>query len=344
MEKLIEFFCFLILAFLSVVAPIFVILLSIFREGMEQLSSRYEHERNHSEKNIIAQVQVKESSQGINVDDIEISLKQLKANKKSAEKRLAGLDPKKQVKKVIAPFLIAFVVVLISFLFKTYVSKISLLCVGAIGFAYGLFSLWHLLEVIIEVRKVIDDQSKEVKTNARELAAKNIELLSSLSLAVLELKNAFDGQDGKESKAEQLLKSLVEAESKHFLKDVYLSIGDQKIKDESIKIDLLVNKKTELKVVFINSELRMTKKLEVGFIFPSDFLIEKSTGYSIYTDESIQIVRYETSSVQGHTSQVFSSPLIITPLKKTSAKIKTFIKAENIEAVYKDITIDVTDA
>lgn len=50
MDQAFQLFGFLILAFLGVVAPILVVLISMFREGVLKLSNQYESERAQSEK------------------------------------------------------------------------------------------------------------------------------------------------------------------------------------------------------------------------------------------------------------------------------------------------------
>ncbi len=85
----------------------------------------------------------------------------------------------------------------------------------------------------------------------------------------------------------------------------------------------------------------MAKRVEVGFIFPQEFIIEKSDGYKIYRDEERQIVRFNVEEVHGNEHFHFGSELTITPLQKGDWKVKTFIKAENIESIYRAITVKV---
>ena len=135
---------------------------------------------------------------------------------------------------------------------------------------------------------------------------------------------------------------MAEKEDRYFLKNVCISIDDKKIKDSTGEITVFVNKKQDLKIGISNSEVRMAKNVEIGFIFSSDFIIEKISYYSIYTDETKQIVRYTTRFLQGHTHSNMGH-LIITPIKVGDYKITTFIKAENIESIYRDVNLRVTE-
>ena len=341
MKELTGLFGRLILAFLGVVAPLFVILLSVFREGMALLSSRYANERNQAQTNLVAQL--KELDSKSNVEDVEQTIKKLKVNKKSAEKKMRRLSPRLQILSTFLPFFVAFVFLLVSSSFTDNYYKASFLCVSGITFCYGLYTLWWLLDVLIEVRKSISDRDGETKTNERELAAKNIDLLTSLSITMLELRKMLDGQGGSQSKSEELLKLIAESESKRFLKNVQLIINGQPTDQPGAKTSIPQNKPSPLKITLLNTEPRMAKDVEIGLIFSPDFLIEKSDKFSIYSDESTQVVRYQFSPVHGNTRQILS-PLTVTAMKKTDTRVRTFIKAENIETITGFVTINVTDS
>lgn len=307
MEQAIQLFGYLILTFLGVVAPIFVILLSVFREGMLKLTTQYESEKSQSEGNIKAQL--KKIGDAKNTDEraIKQGLNALKAIKKTAKTKLSYLNPKIQTLRLFIPLLISFLGVVLAILTKTNINYVVLFIgVSLICFLYTMFVLWRLLDIIIEVRKTIDADQKDMNM-------KTIELLSAL----------------------------VEKETPYFLKNVYITIDQQEIKDKAGKITIPADKKQELKIAITNNESRMAKNVEIGFIFPPDFIIEKTNDYSIYTDETKQIVRYESNVIHGNTDWKLGS-LIVTPLNQGDYKIKTFIKAENIESLYRDLNLKVT--
>jgi hypothetical protein len=77
----------------------------------------------------------------------------------------------------------------------------------------------------------------------------------------------------------------------------------------------------------------MVKNLEVGFVFPLDFIIEKSDKYSVTNAEKIQVVRFKTSMLHGETYLMRS--LTVTPLTEGKVLIKSFINAENIQTITK---------
>lgn len=308
MEQAIQLYGFLVLAFLGVAAPILVILLSVFEEGRLELTTQYENERSQSEKNIKEQLKKLAETEETDVTEINQSLKSLEINKKTAEAKLSYLNPKKQIFRLFIPLLLSFLGVILAILTKANVDYVRLyIVVSLICLAYAIVVLLKLTNIIIEVRKTVNDDKKGINM-------KIIELLSVL----------------------------VEKEARYFLKDICITIDDKKIEDNAGEITISADKKQELKIGINNYEPRMAKNIEIGFIFPLDFIIEKTNYYSIYTTKKIQVVRYETNLIHGKTNlKLF--PLIITPLKEDDYKIKTFIKAENIESTYHNLNLKVIE-
>lgn len=308
MEQAIQLFGFLILTFLGIVSTILVILLSMFREGISKLTTQYENEKSQSVNNIKEQLKKIGEAGKTDVEEIEQGLNKLKIIKKTAETKLSYLNPKEQILRLYMPFLISFLGVILAILVKTNIYYVGLfITISLICFAYSLTVLVKLLSIIIEAKKNIDDDKKDMDM-------KTIELLS-----VLSKRGAED-----------------------FLTAVYINIDGKNIQDDTGKITVSVDKKQELKIGISNLENRMAKNIEIGFIFPLDFIIEKTNYYSIYTTKTIQVVRYATNLIHGKTNLNWP-PLIITPLKEGDYTIKTFIKAENIESTYHNLNLKVTE-
>ena len=142
MEQAIQLFGFLILAFLGVVGPILVILLSVFREGISKLTIQYENEKFQSEKNIKEQLKKIAEAENADVKEIEQSLKSLKALKMIAETKLSYLNPKTQILQLFLPLLIAFLGVILAILTKTNVYCVGLfITVSLICLVYTIFVL-----------------------------------------------------------------------------------------------------------------------------------------------------------------------------------------------------------
>lgn len=310
MEQAIYLFGYLILTVLGLVLPIMAILLSVFREGIAKLATQYETERSQSENNI--KEQLKKMSQAADIDEsaIKQSIRELKSIKKTAETKLSYLNPKKQIIRLFIPLILAFLGVVVTFLLvKTNIYYCSFLLVSVIGFTYAIVVLWELISIIIEVRRVIDTDRKDTESTI-------IQLLSALG-------------------------EKVEKTGQYYLQSVYVTLDGKDIKDDSRITTAHTNSKQELNIGIQNHESRMAKNVEIGFILPNSFIVEKTDYYSIYRDKQEQIVRYTVSLIHSRAHHLFS-PLIITPLEQGDYRIRTFIKAENIESSYRNVTVRVT--
>ena len=92
------------------------------------------------------------------------------------------------------------------------------------------------------------------------------------------------------------------------------------------------NKKYEIPILFVNRDELMAKQVELGFVFPTDFLIEKTPNVSsIFRDKDVpeQVVRFLSHFIQANTTQVYGD-MSITFLKIGEFKVRAFVKGENI--------------
>ncbi len=307
MQAALQLYGSLIIALLGIVTPIIIILLSLHSKGSSKLIEQYENEKNQSETNITNLA----SNKG-NIDKIEQSIKELKASKKEAAAKLNYLNPKLQIAQLFTSFTCALIFIILSYSFNysSYILILIYISLSLIFFYYGLFILWNLLCILIEVRKFLDDEENLLETKKNEINMKIIDLLSEIS----------------------------QKPNMDYLKVVSIKFNNKKILDNSNTYEMVSNTKQSITVFGVNSEVIMAKKVVIGFIFPLDFIIEKKDQYSIYTTEKEQIVRYKIDSISANTSQSFSD-LLITPLKQGTYKITTFISAENIKEISRYLTI-----
>jgi len=205
--------------------------------------------------------------------------------------------------------LISFLGVILAILIKINIYYIGvLIIVSLIFFFSALYILWKLLGIVIEVKKIIDEDKKDME-------AKIIELLSLISQPP----------------------QVVQIQEQYFLKNTYLIIMNKDIKKDGVEFTLYTDTTRGLDIKLINAEKRMAKNVEVGFLFSRNFIITKSTKYAINTDkDGHQIVRFKIKEIQGYTTYIFPR-LIITPINEGKYVIRTFIKAENIEPTYRDV-------
>ncbi len=310
MDQVIQLFASLVLTILGFVAPIVAILFSVFHEGSGILATQYENEKSQSEKNIKDQLKKIGDADAADVKSIELNLKELRKIRKVAKTKLSYLTPKKQIVRLFLPFSCSLLAIMISFLTRGSDFYATSLELAVVFFCYGIISLWNLLGVLIEIKKSVDQNKKDADKRMFELVSQLAEKISN--------------------------------GASNFLKEVYIVIDDKDLSGNDVQIELAANQKQEVKVSVRNAETKMVKNLEIGMIFPSDFIIEKESSYNIYNDETTQIVRHNTNSLHGNTRLVLN-PLIITPLKSLEHTIKTFVKAENVEAIYRDFKLKVIE-
>lgn len=306
MELGIELFGYLILTVLGFVLPIVAILLSVFQEGISKLAKQYQAEVSQSEENLKTIAKAEKTD----LAAIQQSIKKLESTKKRAITKLSYLNPRKQIIRLFIPLVFAFLgVVATAILIGTNFYYGLFLLLSLTGFVYALIVLWNLIGIIVEVRGILDAGKKATETSTKELMT-------------------------------DLVRELMDRTGQYFLKKVYITIDGQDIKDDLYETTIPVNTKKEVKITLQNSEPRMAKSVEVGFIFPLSFMIDKTGYYSIYRDEKEQVARHSQDIVHGFTFFEYD-PLIITPLEKGKYQIRTFIKAENIESTYRNVTINV---
>jgi hypothetical protein len=314
MKEGLQLLGYLILTVLSIIVPFVLVLLTMFREGIDKLTKQYETQRFESEKNIKEQMKKisTDPTNKVDITNIEESISELKNIEKTANKKLNYLLPKKQILRLFALFFVSFIGIVAAIINGEYALTLGnvtyyILIISAGCFVLGIIILWKMFCVIIEAKQFVD---AEIKSNN----VKTIELLSKIADMTME----------------------------EFLKHVYIDINNSIIKEENettgkkVVISLPPDKESKLNVKISNRELTMAKKLEIGFIFPNDVIIKKKEGYSsTYTDDKQQIVRYERDHIHGKTEQPLSTTLDITPMKEGEYTIKTFVKGENIKAVYR---------
>lgn len=307
-KESIQLFGFLVLAFLGVVAPFLLILLSISREGTKELILQYENQKKQNEENLLQLAGRKE------IDAIKKTIKTLELNSKNAQKKISILDIKKQTLRLFIQLIISFALIILALIFSNIlVLMIILISFAVIIFFYSLVILWKVLCIIVEVRKLIDDNQRDYKN-------KTIELLTEL----------------KENKS-------IES---NYLKNVTLILNNKILKVDKANIfKLYLNEKNKLNFFFRNDEKKMIKNFEIGVILPTEFIIDNKTVFINYfsTIPEGQVIKYFYQLVQGD-SNIRWPELIITPIKKGNFKLASYIKAENIISTYFYIEFNIVES
>lgn len=307
MELAIQLYGYLILTLLGFITPILAILLSLYSRGISQLSKEYQEEKSRAE----AQIRELAKSEKTDIKEIESSINKLKKIGQTTKQKLAYLQPKAQIINLFALLLTSFLCVICALLdAKILWASISFILISFLLLICGIYILYEMLLVFVEVKKIADTQKEEDK-------AKIVDLLS----AIVE----------RTDKGGML-----------FLHNVAITIDGIKFKDDKQSIDIEINKSQGFSIGFSNTENRMVKNLEIGLVFTNDFIIQKSSDdYSIYSNKTQQIIRFKKDFIQGDTHYIFGT-LNITALKLGDYIVENFVKAENIEVIKGSFKLKVT--
>lgn len=298
MSKSIELYGLFVLTILGFTLPLVTLLLTLFPEGTKALRLKSENERKQNEDNLISETQKKESDKSLDLGALEKTIDTLKKQKRQAETKLRYLSPTNLFLTISLPFAAAFVAILVAIGTGSRSTLFVSLSTSVISVGIGFYALYTSITVLVEVTEIVSSRRTSV-----------------------------------EERIVELLSDLVE---KSGAEGLYLKKGDAKILfaneplEPSTVHTFSVNKKHHIPISFINSSLAMAKKVEVGFIFPKDFLVEKTDKYRIYTDESMQIVRFNNEIISGW-ERMNLYGLDVTFLNVGLYEITAFVKGENIK-------------
>jgi hypothetical protein len=297
-KETIQLFGFLVLAFLGIVAPFLLIILSISSEGTKELLLQYENEKKQNENNLSKLVKGKIDSDFIL--EIEKRIKTIKKDQKNKKEKIDNLDIKNQTLRLFVPLIISFSFVILSLIFSNILwLSIFLISIAVIIFLYSLVLLWKTLCIIKEVRVLIDDNLRDDKNRI-------IGLLAEL----------------KENRKTE----------NNFLKKGTVSLNNKILILNKINIfNLCLNERNTLKYSFDNNDRTMVKNFEMGVILPSELIIDNKKDFigSISALADNQLVRHFSEFIQGETITKWKE-ILITPIAIGSIKSTVYIKAENI--------------
>jgi len=311
MNNIINLCASLVLTLLGFVLPILAILLSIFSEGTKALTLKYENEKKQSDENIDSELKKKEKGKGLDYVVLEKTLKILKRNKENAEKKLGYLKPTSLVIKIALPLVVSFICLVSLFNTETLWTIIIVLFVSLVSFIYSVYSMWKSLAVLVEVSIIVN----ETKRNSED---RIIELLSNIA--------------NRDEDSSLLLKS----------ENINIKFNNEVLQNNK-QIEFSVNINHEIPISIINKGDIMAKNVEIGLIFPSDFLVEKTKNIdSIYTEEIRQIIRLKDECIRDNENKL-KGKINITFLKAGVHEVTAFIKGENFKSKYIKFIIKVVN-
>lgn len=293
----------LIIALIGFVLPIFSITLSLFPEGIRLLKENYDNERKQAEENLGIEIK-KKSEEGVDTRALSRNIAFLEATKNRAKRKLYFADSERIFVFSIVSLgtsLVAFLGLLYFINHSIYLVPFGLAILSIVALVVALIVFWNSASIIIEA-------SSEVQRMRTSREEKILELLTAL------VDNSKKGDPSLFINSD----------------DIRIEI-DAKMVEENKEFSYSANKKHILKIDLINLSDYMWKTAELGFIFPSDVLLEDLPTISrLTTTETRKILRFNHEHLQAN-ERMQEGSIGVTFLKADSFKIEAFIKGENVK-------------
>lgn len=157
MIDLVDIYAKLILAVLGFVAPLIILMISLFKDGLENFIKRKKAERD-----VIAKVLSSQANADETIHDlVSKSNKQLNEIKKDIDEILDIMELKKQIKWLFGYLIVAFILSMLYFLYKANIYDLYniylswlIVVLSMISFSFGVRKMWKLFKGIIKVEEV----------------------------------------------------------------------------------------------------------------------------------------------------------------------------------------------
>lgn len=292
----------LILALAGFVLPILAIAMSAFPEGVKLLRQTYENEQKQAEGNLEDEIKKQNSKSEINYEVLEKNIKTLKLTRDKARRHLVYLNPQYILSRSVITVSICLVSFLLGILFYNQTLYIPLVL-----FILSLAFLVWILVIFSNSIGIIIEASAAVQNIRRSTEEKTLELLTALV-------------DNSKNEGDSL-----------FIDPKYIRVffnNEEVIVEKKYKFS--VNNKHTINIELNNSSDFMLKTAELGFVFPTEFLVEGDVISNVYTGDKEKIIRFKYNHLQSHVRQVVGS-IDITFLKIGTFKVYTFVKGENLK-------------
>ena len=308
MDQSMTLFGYLVIAFLGFVVPVLGLLFTVYQGGIDRIKIKYENKKAEAEK-ARRDLMAAFTAGGIHKDEFKEYKKRLKeleireiTVRRTANSRMSYLDMRKVAIGLAAP-LAASMVAVLSYFMVTAPYKIGTAIFALIAFSYSVSILARLLDVVIEMTRLADRESKAMNARIMEALSENPE-----HARVKELKLLIDG---------------IEVSGKNPLT---ISSGDER--------ELKVEIQNPGKVTARNAVLAITMDPAV-IISPKNYYSIIRTGSSVAVSYAMDFISPDNSFVGG--------PLVIKVNAPGSYKAGTVMKADNSEGEIKgEFTITAT--
>lgn len=308
-DVLLQIYGTFILTLAGFVLPIIAIAVSAFPEGVKLLRQTYENEQKQAEENLAVELQKQKSQKGVDYDVLTKNIATLKSSKKKSQKHLLYLNPEYILSRSALAIALSFVSFLLGVIFYNNSISIYIFYIrgNLFAFAISILSLMWAMIVFYNSIKIIIEASSAVQEIRRATEEKTLELLTAIA------------DNGKKGDTSLFIDS----------KYIHIFFNDEEVKAGK-EYTFSINNKHTIKIALKNLSEYMLKTAELGFTFPSEFLIEGSTISSIYSGDKEKIIRFKHDYLQCNVNQTEGS-VDTTFLKTGVFDVDTFVKGENLK-------------
>lgn len=297
---------------IAIILPLFGVFISIFGSGIQLLIEKNQQEISSQEQSIKV-LQQKLADQEISklnrsVKEIQNELSSLRKQKKINERRISSLNPVRQIVLLLLTLFIGFILYNIYNSFKEF-GYIFYFAPFVMSLLIVLFIklLGDSLKMVVEAKKLIDEREQTTQ------------------------KNIIDQ-----------LRIIGDNSAQHRIKDVFAIIDSKRITDDSLTFLVALNSEQKFNIGVTNMAMEMANEIEIGFIIPKVFTVNKVKSFTYVDSDKETIVRYKTE-LQAHTRVDAAEKLLMIPNLIGDFKIKTFVKGKNVETKYNVIQMKVKE-
>jgi ABC-type multidrug transport system fused ATPase/permease subunit len=175
MDNAMMLFGYLVIALLGFVVPVLGFLLSIYQGGIDKLKIKYEYQKAEAEKakqDYLSSLLSGNVIQRSDLSGIKMKIKELELSenrvKKSVDFKLGFLDIKTTAMRFAGPMLLSMLSVMAFFVLPVHL-KNATVAVSIAFFFYSIYILVKILDVVVEMTRLADRESKDM--NARIIEA-----------------------------------------------------------------------------------------------------------------------------------------------------------------------------
>lgn len=301
MDQSVTLFGYLVISFLGFVVPVLGLLFTVYQGGIDRIKIKYENKKAEAEK---ARRDLLDAftAGGVHKEefkDFKMKLKELEIREKTvrrmANSRMSYLDMRKVAVGLAVPLAVSMAAVLMYFMvLPAY--KIETAVFAFIAFSYAVFVLIRLFDVVIEMGRLADRESK----------AMNVRIMEALS-------------DNPAHDRIKELKLLIDGTQVSAFIPLVISSGDAR--------ELQVEIKNPGKVMATNAVLAIKMDPAV-MITPKQYYSIIRTGNSVTVLYSMDFISPESSFTLG--------PLVIKVNMPGTYKAEAVMKADNSEVEIKE--------